>query len=473
VLEAKALDPFGDFQTPLGLSAAIWQVVDMSDVEVLVEPTVGEGSFLATTPSDYRYLPWMAYDIDPDYVAQARKVAKERSIRARVQCKDSFQLDETVLRKDVAGKTVLAIGNPPWVTNAAQGALPASNLPPKFNRFGLRGLDAMTGKANFDIAEAILLAVLAALSSAAEVRFAFLVKRSVAVKMAKDVLGTPGLLSATFSRIEAQKWFGASVEAGLFQLTFQPTSTVSTDRLLIADTLGGPFATTAGLIDGVFVGDLARYAAASAVEARDDDRLVWRQGVKHDLSKVLELQSTDSGLINGFGEKVDIEDEILCPFFKSSDIANGRPSRRWFPLYQHDLSGPLLDLTQRWPKLASYLWTHRPRFAARGSSIYRGKPDFMLFGVGSYTLAPFKVAISGFYKEPCFTLLRPDEAGRPPLVDDTCYILPFDNEYEAKIMVEYLNSTRVQDFLLSVADITAKRPFTKEILGRIASHAGN
>jgi hypothetical protein len=44
----------------------------------------------------------------------------------------------------------------------------------------------------------------------------------------------------------------------------------------------------------------------------------------------------------------------------------------------------------------------------------------MLFGVGPYTLAPFKVAVSGFYKRPCFTLLCPDEHGRPPIVDDTC-----------------------------------------------------
>ncbi len=285
----------------------------MSGVGILVEPTVGEGNFLATIPETYRHLPWVAYDIDPDYAAQARKVAKERSIRSRVECRDTFRLEETAIRRDVAGKTVLAIGNPPWVTNSAQGASLASNLPTKFNRFGLRGLDAMTGKANFDIAEAILLAVLAALSSAAEVRFAFLVKRSVAVKMVKDVLGAPGLLSATFSRIEAQKWFGASVEAGLFQLTFRPASTASTDRLLLADAIGGPFTSTAGLVNGAFVGDLARYAAASAVEARADERLMWRQGVKHDLSKILELQPSASGLVNGLGETVDVEDEILCP----------------------------------------------------------------------------------------------------------------------------------------------------------------
>jgi hypothetical protein len=271
---------------------------------------------------------------------------------------------------------VLAIGNPPWVTNAAQAVSGSRNLPTKLNRFGLRGLDAMTGKANFDTAEAILLSVLSALSTASEVRLAFLVKRSVAIKMAKDLLGEPGLVAASFSRIEALRWFGASVEAGLFQLTFQRSSATSADRLLLSERLGQPFTGAAGVVDGVFVGDLGRYKDVRTIEATGGERLVWRQGIKHDLAKALELKRTPRGLINGFDEPVDIEADVLCPFFKSSDIAAGRSPRRWFPLYQHDLSGPLDDLAQRWPKLASYLVAHRSRFAGRGSSIYKGKPEF-------------------------------------------------------------------------------------------------
>ncbi len=465
----KGPDPFGDFQTPPELATAVWRAVDLSGIDVLIEPTVGEGVFLSTVPDTHRHLPWVAYDVDAGYTARARAVATKRSLNAKIECKDAFGLDQADLREDVDDKTVLAIGNPPWVTNAAQAGAASQNLPTKLNRFGLRGLDAITGKANFDIAEAILLSVLSALSSASEVRLAFLIKRSVAIKMAKDLLGVPGLVAASFSRIDAQKWFGASVEAGLLQLTFQRESVESIDRMVLAEALGRPFSGAAGIVEGVFVGDLVRYLDARTIEASDGQGLVWRQGIKHDLTKVLELKSVPGGLVNGSNEPVNIEDEMLCPFFKSSDVASGRPSRRRFPLYQHDLSGPLEDLAQRWPKLACYLAAHRSHFAARGSSIYRGKPDFMLFGVGPYTLAPFKVAISGFYKEPHFTVLSPDGSGRPPLVDDTCYMLPFADEDEAEAMVGYLNSGPVRDFLLSVADRTAKRPYTKEVLGRIAA----
>ncbi|HEX3910176.1 MAG TPA: hypothetical protein VHW67_05685 [Solirubrobacteraceae bacterium] len=469
--EAVSHDPFGDFQTPPELASEIWRAVDCSDIDVLVEPTVGKGIFLSTVPVALQQLGWVAYDIDADYVETARAVARKRGLKARIECKDAFSLDDGDLSGDVAGKAVLAIGNPPWVTNSAQGTASSANVPNKVNRFGLRGLDAMTGKANFDIAEAILLSVLSALSAADEVRFAFLIKRSVAIKMAKDLLGVPGVVAAAFSRIEAQKWFGASVEAGLFQLTFKRSSVSSTDRLLLAETPGGPVTGEAGMVEGVFVGDLSRYAEARAIEATDGERLVWRQGIKHDVAKVLELKLAPGGLMNGFDDVVDVEDEVLCPFFKSSDVAAGRPARRRFPLYQHDLSGPVEGLAQRWPKLAVYLDSFRDRFTARGSSIYRDKPDFMLFGVGPYTLAPFKVAISGFYKEPRFTLLTPDESKRPPLVDDTCYMLPFWAEDEAIEMTRYLNSLPVQKFLASIVDTTAKRPYTKDVLGRIAAPA--
>ena len=362
----------------------------------------------------------------------------------------------------------MAIGNPPWVTSSAQARVGAANLPAKVNRFGLRGLDAMTGKANFDIAEAILLSVLAALSDAVEVRLAFLVKRSVAMKMARDLLGNPGVLAASFTRIDARRWFSVSVEAGLLQLSFKREASHGIDRVLVADDLGGPFTRAAGLVDGVFVDDVDGYSAVRSVEATNGERLVWRQGIKHDLARVLELRQTSEGLVNGFGESVDVEADVLCPYYKSSDVAAGRPPRLRFPLYQYDLSGPATDLGTRWPKLAAYLATQAPRFGARGSRIYKDKPEYMLFGVGPYTLAPFKVVISGFYKQPRFALLEPDRTGRPPLVDDTCYMLPFTDGGQAREVASYLNSERVLKFLETVTDLTAKRPYTKDILGRIA-----
>ena len=195
----------------------------------------------------------------------------------------------------------------------------------------------------------------------------------------------------------------------------------------------------------------------------------WRQGIKHDLARILELRATSEGVANGLGEPVDVEADALCPFYKSSDLAAGRDAGRLFPLYQIDLTGPIPNLATRWPKLEGYLRAHLSGFAARKSSIYRGKPDFMLFGVGDYTCAPFKVAVSGFYKEPRFRVLRPDHEGHPPLVDDTCYLLPFDQQDEAEDMAAYLNGRQVQALLAAISDRSAKRPYTKDVLSRIAS----
>lgn len=464
----KPNDAFGDFQTPPELASEIWQSLDLAGVDAVVEPTVGAGSFIATAPAAIRRVPWVAFDINGGYVERSRRAALDAGVAARIEVADAFGLQARDFHTIARGRTVLAIGNPPWVTSAAQGGLTETNLPLKWNRFGFRGLDAVTGRSNFDVAEAILLAVAGALQEAAELRMAFLVKRSVAVRMAKHVLGAPGVASAAFAAVDARRWFGASVEAGLLQLVLRPGDAATCERLLVARALGDEPSVAAGLVDGRFVEDVEAYAAYRAAEAPADGGLTWRQGIKHDASRVLELRHTPEGLVNGLGEQVDVEAEALCPYYKSSDVAAGRGPSRVFPLYQHDLSGPFPDLAVRWPKLAAYLRLHRERLDARGSSIYRAKPSYMLFGVGDYSLAPFKVAISGFYKQPRFTVVGPDAAGRPPLLDDTCYLLPFQRRHEADRMARYLNGDSVQGFLRAVADTTAKRPYTKDVLGRIA-----
>lgn len=50
--------------------------------------------------------------------------------------------------------------------------------------------------------------------------------------------------------------------------------------------------------------------------------------------------------------------------------------------------------------------------------IYRGKPRFSVFGVGDYTFAPWKVAVSGFYQVPRFVKVGP-MGGKPVVFDDT------------------------------------------------------
>jgi hypothetical protein len=102
----------------------------------------------------------------------------------------------------------------------------------------------------------------------------------------------------------------------------------------------------------------------------------------------------------------------------------------------------------------------------RKSSIYRGKPRFSIFGVGEYSFKSYKVAISGLYKSPSFSLVCPAE-GRPLMLDDTCYFVGFDTFPDALFTASLLNGQMVKRLLRSVVFADAKRPYTKEVLMRI------
>jgi hypothetical protein len=117
----------------------------------------------------------------------------------------------------------------------------------------------------------------------------------------------------------------------------------------------------------------------------------------------------------------------------------------------------------RVPRAWRYLSLHRALFDARKSSIYERQPPFAIFGVGSYSFAPWKVAISGLYKRSTFTVVGPHE-GRPVVLDDTCYFLAFDDEPQARRAASALRSTAATDFLGARIFWDAKRPITKGIL---------
>ena len=57
------------------------------------------------------------------------------------------------------------------------------------------------------------------------------------------------------------------------------------------------------------------------------------------------------------------------------------------------------------PQTWNYLLHHAAQLDQRKSSIYKGKPRFSIFGVGDYTFAPWKVAISGLYKTIHFAVI--------------------------------------------------------------------
>lgn len=79
-------------------------------------------------------------------------------------------------------KNILVIGNFPWVTNAHQGVIGSKNLPQKTNFQERSGLDAITGKSNFDISEWMLIRMIQCLQKR-KACLAMLCKTSVSRKL--------------------------------------------------------------------------------------------------------------------------------------------------------------------------------------------------------------------------------------------------------------------------------------------------
>lgn len=194
----------------------------------------------------------------------------------------------------------------------------------------------------------------------------------------------------------------------------------------------------------------------------------WRSGVKHDCSRIMELRPKGKGIyVNGLGETIKLEPTYVFPMLKSSELAkdNMEPSR--YMLVTQQLVGEdTSKIKQRAPLTWAYLEKSGEYLDRRTSSIYRNRPRFSVFGVGDYAFAPWKVAISGFYKRLDFRVVGPIK-GKPVVFDDTCYFLHCKSKGEARAIATMLQSDLATGFFNSYIFWDAKRPITADVLGRL------
>lgn len=455
----------GDFQTPEELAHQVWATLDASRFELVIEPTFGLGSFITTMPSSCR-ADITGWEIYADYYLTTIDKLRElkHSRRINLLQRDVFSVSGADINI-TPNSRVLVIGNTPWVTNSEQGSLGGENTGEKHNLKNLSGLDAMTGKANFDISEAIILRFVNLLKERCElVQFALLTKFSVLKNLMKYLSRHSCIGDFEFHRIDAFQYFGASVDAGLvkFKVGGEPLTRF---RCPIYQDIAGARIGEVAFLHNRLIYDLEKYERTSFMESCGRNYYVWRQGVKHDLNTIMALSVSEDGLRNNLGEAVDVEEQTLYQLYKSSDIFHGRESRFVVPIYQQDLRDTLESLQIDYPKLHAYLQRHKARFFARKSSIYKNRPAFTMFGVGSYTHCTYKVAIGSLYTEPVFRLLKPSP--RPVVIDDTGYMLATDVYEEAVYLVAILNLDCARDFLMSITHSREKRRFSKEVLVRI------
>ena len=182
----------------------------------------------------------------------------------------------------------------------------------------------------------------------------------------------------------------------------------------------------------------------------------------------MELTFENGIFKNGNRENVEVEEKIIFPLVKGSSIKN--PIVNNFSKYvivtQKFLGENTEHLKIDAPLTWFYLQKNSALFAKRKSRIYNNAAKFAMFGIGDYSYLPYKVCIGGLNRKPTFSLVfSPDK--KPVMLDDTSYFIGFEDYETAYTAMIYLNSAKVQDFLLNLSFADAKRPYTKKLLSRL------
>jgi hypothetical protein len=470
-MKANAKIEFGDFQTPLALAREVCSLLIRQGIEAdaVVEPTCGVGAFLVAAAEAFPKAQLLGWDINPDYVAQTKSalIRTDAAKRVTVGQQDFFAHDWETELAGIRG-SLLVLGNLPWVTNATVSGMNGSNLPAKENFQNFRGIAALTGKSNFDISEWMLIQLVKSLRGRTAT-IAMLCKTAIARKLLRFAWQNDGRITkASLHRIDAKKHFGASVDACLFLV--QTGSSGLTEAAVFDDLDARTPSKFFGLAGEDLVSNVRIYTKLKHLEGLCPYQ--WRSGVKHDCASIMELRRDEKNTLrNKLDEKVELESDFLFPLLKCSDLANGRTEPERFVLVTQtrvgeDTSGISAIAPLTW----DYLHSHRKLFEARKSSIYAARIPFALFGIGDYSFAPWKVAISGLHKTPRFILVEPFQ-NKPVLFDDTCYFLSFQNEEEAKVVADILNSEPCLLFISSLLFEDSKRPITVDLLQRLNLNA--
>lgn len=452
---------YGDYQTPPDFAEKVCLYLkDCRKIRpaAVVEPTCGVGNFLRGGLM-FSAEAYYGVELNPDYCAVCGDTIRDE--RVHIIRADVFSFPFRSLTQNRS--PVLVIGNPPWVTNSTLSALHSGNVPPKANFKGLRGLDAKTGAANFDICEAVILRLIREYRDS-KTLIAMLCKTSVARNVFQELkrAGIP-FESCDLLEFDAWKVFGVHASACLLLVQL-------TDRELSPDISCVYDFENPTEVKSRFHFSNGQCQRTDTVKDSFDGEccFVWRQGVKHDCAKVMELTFRDGVLYNGHKTPVAIEPDFVFPLVKSSMFKTPVINRfsKFVLVTQSKPREDTTHIAREAPETWAYLERYRDFFEKRKSSIYRGAPPFSMFGVGDYSYAQYKVGVSGFYKEPLFSLLYSGD-GKPVMTDDTSYFLPFEEYDLAYVAMLLLNSERVRGFLTGIAFPDMKRPYTKQVLSRL------
>lgn len=465
---------YGDFQTNKSLASEVvkYSFLKCNDIEFVLEPTCGKGNFIIASIAQFKSLKKIVgVEIYKPYVWKTKFGILNYFLKNPNYSKpeidifhgNAFEFNYSELAKSTQHLRTLVIGNPPWVTNSELGSIDSNNLPEKSNFKKHSGLDAMTGKGNFDIGEFISYTLLKCFENHNGL-FSFLIKNSVVKNLIQDQKRNSFRISQSEKlNIDSKKEFNVSVNACLFLTHLNTEPDFICEEL---DFYNRNYLTTFGWYKDKFVNSVKDYDISSIVDGKSI--FTWRSGVKHDCSKVMEFERINGHYINGLGEEFNLEKKLVFGLLKSSDLKADKTSnyRKLTIITQNKIGQETKYIKDSLPLTYQYLSSQKEFFDKRKSSIYKDKPNFSIFGIGDYSFAKYKIAISGLYKSTHFTLVSPEDS-KTIMVDDTCYFIGFDNLKMAQIAHFLVNSDLVQKFLQSIIFSDSKRSINKDTLMRI------
>ncbi|NTW33476.1 MAG: hypothetical protein HGB12_12785 [Bacteroidetes bacterium] len=475
IVEEPDRAEYGDFQTNADLASKVTLHLASKNIspKIIVEPTCGKGNFIIASLKNFKNVQQIyGVEIYKPYIWETKfnivnfflENPTSNKPEIIVSHSNVFDFDFTQIEKQYSKEDILIIGNPPWVTNSKLGSLNSSNLPKKTNFKNHNGLDAMTGKGNFDIAESITLTMIKNFQKMRG-NILLLVKNSVIKNIVFDQNKNQYKIASIEKQcIDSKKEFNVSVEASLFYCKLNSIPEFDCKEFNFYNNKNSY--QKFGWINDKFVSNIEAYTNTKDIDGMSP--YVWRQGLKHDCSAIMELDKVNEYYVNGLNEKVKLEDGIVYGILKSSDLKNTviKQTRKFTIVTQKKVGQNTNYIKTEYPETFKYLKEHQTNFDARKSSIYNSKPLFSIFGIGDYSFKPYKVAISGLYKTFHFTLILPQD-NKPVMLDDTCYLIGFDKIEFAVYALILLNSETTMRFLQSVTFADAKRTFTKDVLMRI------
>ena len=459
---------YGDWQTNADLAIAVCQWLKKQGVspQVVIEPTCGKGSFIDAALHTFDTITDIyGIDINEDYISTTRDITAPYTNKVNIHLftQNIFLFDFSDIKKAIHGKQILVLGNPPWVTNSKLGSFDSDNIPTKSNYKHHAGIEAITGKGNFDIAEYICNKIFDVVCDE-QAHIALLLKNSTIRNLVHQQAVHPyPFISMRQYEIDAKREFSAAVSASLF---VGETGKTYAQICSVFNFYKQTFLHQYGWVNNKFVANIELYQRNQDIDGISP--FVWRSGIKHDCAKVMELHKTDGIYTNGFGEKVEIEEDVIFPLIKSSDIGKEYISdiKHYVIVTQKNTTEDTAILQKLYPKAYQYLQKYASLLDNRKSVIYQRRSRFCIFGIGEYSFLPYKVVVSSLYKHCRFSFLGPID-NRPIMVDDTCYAIGFASKDEAIHTMQILNSDRVQSFIESISFDDSKRIISKDILMRI------